>query len=64
MIWFHRDWWAYLFAPMRGWRYDDEWFWRLKVVWCRMRGHPSGMRWYSNELEPDTHCIDCGDDIG
>lgn len=59
-MWFHREWYAYLFAPLT-WR-NDGW---LRTVWCRLRGHPSGPIFYNvGGTEPDPHCKDCGDAIG
>ena len=31
---------------------------------CRAKGHPAGVVWYSNGLEPDMHCKGCGEDLG
>lgn len=61
--WFSRDWWRYLLAPMSR-QYDDEPFWRLRIVWCRVGGHPAGVRFYSSGFEPDMHCKNCDDDLG
>lgn len=61
--WFTQSWWRYLLGPMKV-RYDDEWFWRLKVIACRARGHPYGVVWFTQELEPDMTCKNCGEDLG
>lgn len=49
-------WYQYLFKPWGG----------LGTAWCRLRGHPSGVVWYTNSTatEPDMHCKNCGDDLG
>lgn len=31
---------------------------------CRWTGHPEGVFWYSGTLEPDMHCMGCGQDLG
>ncbi len=66
MYWFTRDWWKYLFAPVPANRYG--FFGRLRdhwtSFWCRLRGHPYGVVWYSSGYEPDMHCKNCGDDLG
>lgn len=42
--------------------YARNWIARF---WCRWRGHPCGMIWQNTgSLEPNTHCKDCGEDIG
>lgn len=38
-----------------------RWLYRFN---CRRRGHPAGIVYYSSGYEPDTHCKDCGMDIG
>jgi hypothetical protein len=62
-------WWAlinaefrsYVFGPSHGSGLRD----RLCSAWCRLRGHPPGVRWYNpHGLEPDMHCQGCGDDLG
>lgn len=35
-----------------------------RVIWCRMRGHPAGVYWYTSGMEPDMRCKGCLDDIG
>ena len=47
-------WWRYLFEKPFTW----------KAFLCRFRGHPAGMVWFSNGLEPNTTCKNCGDDLG
>ena len=38
---------------------------RLERIWCRLKGHPNGMVFYNvNGYEPDTSCVDCGEEIG
>lgn len=67
MHWFTWSWWAYLFGPMNRVRYNDEWFWRMRVVWCRLRGHPGGVVWFNpnaSGYEPDMTCKNCGEDLG
>jgi len=46
-----------------------DWVFRTKPtslmnVICRLKGHPNGYWYYSGGLEPDTHCKDCGEDLG
>lgn len=31
---------------------------------CRAQGHPAGVFFYSGGLEPDMHCMGCGEDLG
>ena len=50
---------AFLFAPRSY--FGGSWF---NVLWCRMRGHPAGVIWYSSGWEPNMHCKNCGDDLG
>ena len=51
MYWFTEDWWNYLLAAKN--RYC-HW---PKVVWCRVRGHKAGVRWYNADgYEPDMRC--------
>ena len=59
-VWFQPWWYTYLFEPRR---YDDEpW---IRVLWCRARGHPSGVVFYnSGGMEPNYTCKGCGDDLG
>jgi hypothetical protein len=53
--WFSRGWWAYLLGGCTGWRH----------FWCRVKGHPNGVRWFNvGGLEPDYRCRDCGEDLG
>ncbi len=34
-------------------------------VKCRWQGHPYDVYWYNaGGLEPDTHCMNCGEDLG
>jgi len=62
MKWFTIWWYKYLFAK-RTWLGKDIPFY--KVLWCRLKNHPSGVTWYNpNGLEPDMHCKNCGDDLG
>lgn len=48
----------YLFAKKLQ---DFSWF---EVMKCRWNGHKCGVFWYSNGLEPDIICKNCGDDLG
>jgi hypothetical protein len=42
---------------------EAPWDWRK--LWCRMKGHPAGPRYYHPcALEPDWRCSECGDDLG
>ena len=68
--WLDVGWYKYLFRlPERlydrplGWKYNNHTLDYFSRVWCRLRGHPAGQVYYSNGLEPDTRCRDCGDDI-
>ena len=51
MPWF----WKYVFEKNEGWR----------NILCRMRNHPNGIVYYTGPtaLEPDYHCVDCGEEI-
>lgn len=61
---FYPSWWAFVFGPMES-RYDDEWHWRLRVIWCRIRGHRAGVVWFNpSGYEPDMTCKCCGEDLG
>ena len=45
---------VYLFEETRTYR-----------IYCRLRGHPNGQVFYNpNGYEPDTSCVDCGEEIG
>lgn len=60
MHWFHKTWWRYLLAPRK--EYDCSWF---TTVRCRLSGHPKGVVWYNpGRLEPNMHCVTCGDNLG
>ena len=61
--WFFPSWWAYVFG-MEYTRKPYRLSWR--VISCRIRGHPCGIVFFAGPLatEPDTHCKDCGDDLG
>lgn len=62
--WFCPSWWRYICGPMKS-RYNDEWYWKLRMCWCRIRGHPRGVVWYNpTGFEPDMTCKDCGEDLG
>lgn len=59
MHWFTLYWWKYLFENRHG-----E-IGIIRTAICRARNHPSGVIWYNvGGLEPDTHCKNCGDDLG
>lgn len=60
MIYFYPwtlEWWKYMFA------YKSRWVSWPTVLWCRLRGHPYPYIWYSQKLEPDMTCENCGDDL-
>ena len=58
MHWLTLDWWCYLFSLRFG-RHGWTRF------WCRLRDHPGGVRYYNpGGLEPDMHCLNCGEDLG
>lgn len=53
--WFDISWYQYLFTDLDGFR----------NLWCRIRGHPYGVVWYTLcGLEPDMSCKNCGEDLG
>lgn len=55
--WFTPDWWRYLLTGCKGWT----------NFWCRVRGHPAGVWWYTSNpeaMEPDMHCKNCEEDLG
>jgi len=60
MRWFYLSWWRYLFAPVEWDREEQTW----QILWCRLRGHPAGVIWYSSGNSPDMRCQCCGDDLG
>ena len=49
---------------LEHWRYLTEWPCTWTKFWCRFRGHPAGVVWFTQGYEPDMHCKNCGDDIG
>jgi hypothetical protein len=49
----------YLFASFGKRTVKDK----LMTVYCRLRGHPYGVVWFTNDYEPDMTCKGCGDDI-
>ena len=58
--------WRDLLAPpsYTGREWYGRWA-RLRAVWCRLRGHPPGVVFYSSHSsEPDWRCKGCGDDLG
>jgi hypothetical protein len=64
MHWFTIAWWKYVLAHVDT-RYNDEWFYRWRVYFCRIRGHPYGVVFYNpNGYEPDMTCRNCGEDLG
>ena len=58
-MWLTLDWWKFLLErPKVG---QSRW----TCFWCRARGHPAGVWWFNvGGLEPDMHCMNCGDDLG
>lgn len=59
--WFTIWWYQILFA--RPSVYNNVGW--LTAIWCRLRNHPAGIYYYNpNGWEPNTHCKNCGDDIG
>lgn len=59
MRWLTLAWYRYLFAPLSG----DQHPW--KTLKCRYQGHTKGVIWYNTGgLEPNMHCVRCGDDLG
>lgn len=60
MHWINIDWWKYLLSEPSSCE-DSRW----RAFWCRARGHPYGVVWYTlYGYEPDMHCKNCGDDLG
>jgi len=53
---------VFLFSPW-WWEYLLEKPLTIEKLWCRFRGHPNGVIWYSNGFEPDMRCKDCGDEL-
>lgn len=52
-------WWQDVFFDRQTW---VEYLIRVK---CRWHGHPAGIVFYNpGGLEPNTHCSNCGEDIG
>lgn len=38
---------------------------KIKIIICRIKGHPNGIIYYNpGGWEPNTHCKDCGEDLG
>ncbi len=68
--------WLWLLLTRDGWRFmlkterfdqphDDYRFWRLRRLICRLKGHPPGVYFYNpGGMEPDMHCMGCGDNLG
>ena len=56
MHWFTRGWWKYLLEGKPDWT----------RFWCRVRGHPKGIVYYTwgDAAEPDYHCKTCGEYLG
>ena len=53
--WFMPWFWKYLLTDCKSWFH----------LWCRAKGHPNGMIWINmGGEEPDTHCVDCGEELG
>ena len=53
-------WYHYLFRKAD----DPGYCSNLRRLWCRIKGHPNGVWWYTpHGLEPDYHCVDCGDEL-
>lgn len=63
MKWFNIYWYQYLFEAPKHSRSDYcNWFQRMI---CRAQGHPGGAGWYkSGYMGPDSHCDNCGDELG
>jgi len=54
-VWFYN----YLF----GYELCRDQYWLSRLI-CRFRNHPKGPIFYNScGLEPNNHCIDCGDEI-
>jgi len=52
--WLDPQWYGYLFKPWMG----------PKVLFCRMRGHPYEVIWFTlTKGEPDMTCTNCGEDL-
>lgn len=51
----------YLFAARTYYNSEVSW---IRLLICRYKGHPNGVIWNSNGMEPNMHCKDCGDNLG
>ena len=60
MKWLTLYWYKYLFKKPSTYN-GVNWF---TAIWCRLRNHPAGVVYYSSGWEPNTHCKNCGDDLG
>jgi hypothetical protein len=60
MKWLSFFWYRYLFTDLK---WCDNFWHKIIVISCRIQGHPNGPGWYSNGLEPDMTCKDCGDEL-
>jgi hypothetical protein len=59
--WLTPGYYVYLFSDLK-WANETA-FHKLEVIWCRIKGHPNGPVWFSQGLEPDMSCRDCGDEL-
>ena len=58
MNWLKISWWKYLLT-------DSGDIGIIRTAFCRAMKHPAGVWWYNpNDIEPDMHCKNCGDDLG
>lgn len=55
-------WIQYLFESYN--RYHNYKFPGFKTIYCRFRGHPYDIFYYSSGIAPNTKCKNCGEDLG
>ncbi len=63
MKWFTLPWYQYLFDFSYEWCGYTNFSDKVRILICRIKGHPNGPVWYCHGLEPDMHCKDCGEEL-
>lgn len=58
--WYYSGYIQYLFSDLT---WCDSLQHQIQVIFCRIKGHPNGVIWYSSGYEPDMSCKDCGDQL-
>lgn len=60
------DWWVvYRWLLPSWWRYLLDGCTGRVNFWCRVRGHPYPVRWFTlTKSEPDMRCRNCSEDLG